>query len=150
MITMLLGGLWHGAAWGFVLWGGLHGLFLVVEHALRGRAPRLPVVARWAIVFHAVVLAWALFRAPTVGDAADVLGRLGAAGPATLWTAPVVLAVLVVLGGQLLPPRPLDALRVRVEALRPVALGVTLALVVLVAQATVPTQGVPPFIYFRF
>ena len=48
MLTMLLGGLWHGAAWGFVLWGGLHGAALVVEHALRGRSPRLPASWRWA------------------------------------------------------------------------------------------------------
>jgi alginate O-acetyltransferase complex protein AlgI len=150
LLTMLLGGLWHGAAWGFVLWGGLHGLFLVVEHALRGRGPRLPVLARWLVVFHAVVLAWAFFRAPSVGDAVDVLGRLVVAGPATLWTVPVVVAVLVVIGGQLLPPRPVDALRLRLETLRPVALAVGLTLVVVAVQATVPTDGVPPFIYFRF
>src|SRR5918998_2201611 len=63
MITMVLGGLWHGAAWGFVLWGALHGTCLVVEHGLRGRDLRLPAWLRWAIVFHVVVFGWILFRA---------------------------------------------------------------------------------------
>ena len=52
MITMLLGGLWHGAAWGFVLWGGLHGAALVFEHAVRGRGPRLPAVGGVAYYLH--------------------------------------------------------------------------------------------------
>ena len=46
MITMVLGGLWHGAAWGFVLWGALHGTCLVIEHQLRGsRAPAARLAA---------------------------------------------------------------------------------------------------------
>jgi D-alanyl-lipoteichoic acid acyltransferase DltB (MBOAT superfamily) len=150
MITMLLGGLWHGAAWGFVLWGGLHGAFLAAEHLLRGRGPQLPVLARWLIVFHAVVLAWVVFRAPDLGDAATVVSRLVEPGPATLWSTAAVLAVAAVIGLQLVPERPLDALRLRAERLSPVALGAGLALVIVAVQATVPTQGVPPFIYFRF
>jgi D-alanyl-lipoteichoic acid acyltransferase DltB (MBOAT superfamily) len=150
MITMLLGGLWHGAAWGFVLWGGLHGLFLVVEHQLRGRGWHVPAPVRWFVVFHAVVFAWVLFRAPGLGDARDVLARLGETGPTTLWTPAAVLAVLVVLGGQLLPERPVERARLALARLHPVALGATLALVIVFVQATVPTGGVPPFIYFRF
>jgi D-alanyl-lipoteichoic acid acyltransferase DltB (MBOAT superfamily) len=150
MITMLLGGLWHGAAWGFVLWGGLHGAYLAIEHVLRDRGVTAPVVVRWLIVFHAVVLAWVVFRAPDLGDAGTVLSRLVVPGEATLWTGAAVGAVAVVLGLQLLPARPLDAVRLRIERLNPVALGASLALVIVVVQATVPTQGVPPFIYFRF
>jgi D-alanyl-lipoteichoic acid acyltransferase DltB (MBOAT superfamily) len=80
MLTMLLGGLWHGAAWTFVLWGGLHGLYLVVHHgwrALRGERP----ANRWShvLTFLAVVLAWVLFRAPDVATAADIYGALAGA-----------------------------------------------------------------------
>src|SRR3954453_14547877 len=57
MITMLLGGLWHGAAWGFVLWGALHGLYLVAERPLRDRV-HAPAWLRWLIVLNLVVLAW--------------------------------------------------------------------------------------------
>src|SRR3954447_3967173 len=75
MITMLLGGLWHGAAWGFVLWGGLHGAYLVVERVLRGRVDA-PAWLRWLIVLNLVVLAWIPFRAPDLSIARAFAGRL--------------------------------------------------------------------------
>ena len=71
MIVMLLGGLWHGADWAFVLWGGLHGSYLIVNHgyrklaektALRAIAPAISFVA-WPLTFLAVALAWVPFRA---------------------------------------------------------------------------------------
>src|SRR5262249_13242388 len=79
MLTMLLGGLWHGAAWTFVVWGGLHGLFLVVEHALRARrtTPSAPTVAgdlvRIALTFTLVLVAWVFFRAASLHDAFTLL-----------------------------------------------------------------------------
>jgi alginate O-acetyltransferase complex protein AlgI len=149
MLTMLLGGLWHGAAWGFVLWGGLHGLGLVVERQLRGRF-YTPAWLRWAIVFNLVVLGWVLFRSENISLAGTFLSRLADPGPATLWTFPVLLAIGVTIGLQLLPPRPLDALRLRVAQLSPAALGVGLAVVTAFVGATVPSQAVPPFIYFQF
>lgn len=149
MITMVLGGLWHGAAWGFVLWGTLHGLGLVVERSLRGRIDA-PAWLRWAIVFNLVVFGWILFRAENLDVAATFISRLFVPGEATLW-APVTLAVVIgVIGFQLLPPAPLERLRLRVAALPDYALGFGLAAVVAVVGATVPSQGVPPFIYFQF
>src|SRR3954470_18278580 len=68
MITMTLGGLWHGAAWGFVLWGAIHGTCLVIDHQLRGRVSA-PVWLRWFVVLQVVVLAWIPFRAPDLGVA---------------------------------------------------------------------------------
>lgn len=149
MITMLLGGLWHGAAWGFVLWGAIHGGALVIERALRGRV-RMPAWLAWLITFHVVVLAWIPFRAPDLALAGTVMQRLFTPGPATLWTPGVVLAVVAVIGLQLLPERPLDALRARVERLHPVALGAVLALVIAIVGASVPGGAVPTFIYFQF
>jgi hypothetical protein len=91
MITMLLGGLWHGAGWTFVVWGGLHGFYLVVNHgwrALRGSVaterPRRtwwgPALSR-VVTFLAVVIAWVFFRA-TSFEAAFVMlkGMTGANG----------------------------------------------------------------------
>jgi D-alanyl-lipoteichoic acid acyltransferase DltB (MBOAT superfamily) len=149
MITMVLGGLWHGAAWGFVLWGTLHGLGLVVERFLRGRI-HAPAWLRWALVFNLVVFGWILFRAENLDLAGTFISRLVVPGEATLW-APVTLAVVVaVFAFQLLPPDPLERLRLRVAHLPDYALGFGLAAVVALVGATVPSQGVPPFIYFQF
>jgi len=151
MITMVLGGLWHGAAWTFVLWGAFHGAMLVTEHALAGRiGRRTPVWLRWAGTFAAVCFAWILFRSPDLDLFWTYLGRIVDPGPATLWTVPVLAMVVAVIGIQLLPPRPLERLQLRIERLRPLALAVALAIVILVVGATVPSQGVPPFIYFQF
>lgn len=74
MITMLVGGLWHGAAWTFVFWGGLHGVFLVVNYAWR-RLWRRPIDRWWSrliarvITFFSVALAWVWFRAETFDGA---------------------------------------------------------------------------------
>jgi alginate O-acetyltransferase complex protein AlgI len=96
MLTMLLGGLWHGAGWTYIVWGGLHGLYLVINHAwtharkslgwsANGRAWRL---AATALTFLAVVFAWVFFRAASLGDAQNIvaamLGINGVALPATI------------------------------------------------------------------
>ena len=124
MITMVLGGLWHGAAWTFVLWGAFHGAMLVTEHALDGRiGRRTPVWLRWAGTFLAVCFGWILFRSPDLDLFWTFLGRLVDPGPATLWTVPVVAMVVAVIGIQLLPPRPLERLQLRIERLQPLALA---------------------------
>jgi alginate O-acetyltransferase complex protein AlgI len=149
MITMVLGGLWHGAAWTFVLWGAFHGLGLVSEHALGGRI-RAPAWLKWLVTFHLIVFGWILFRSQSLSLVGTFLSRLFTPGRATLWTVPVVSAILVVVVLQLLPPRPLERFQVRLERLRPALLGAGLAVVIAFVGATVPSQGVPPFIYFRF
>ena len=70
---MLLGGLWHGAGWNFVLWGGLHGLYLMINHAWRGITGSVGIAKHWlthfisvAITFLAVMVAWIPFRASTL------------------------------------------------------------------------------------
>lgn len=71
MLTMLLGGLWHGAAWRFVLWGGLHGFYLVI-HGWSERLPlRVPLVLSWALTLFAVLMAWVPFRAAGFAQAMD-------------------------------------------------------------------------------
>ncbi|MEA2441225.1 MAG: alginate O-acetyltransferase complex protein AlgI, partial [Thermoleophilaceae bacterium] len=150
MITMVLGGLWHGAAWTFVLWGAFHGAGLCAEHALGQRWERVPVWLRWFLTFHLIVFGWILFRSQGLDVVGEYLSRLFTWGSPTLWTAPVLAAVAIVIGFQLLPPRPLDALRLRLERLSPAVMGAAMAALILIVAATVPSQGVPPFIYFRF
>ncbi|MEX1312310.1 MAG: MBOAT family O-acyltransferase [Candidatus Sulfomarinibacteraceae bacterium] len=76
MLTMLLGGLWHGASWNFVIWGGLHGVALVAHRFLTPHRPRLPAaigaVAGWAFTMWWVNLAWIFFRAADLGDAVSI------------------------------------------------------------------------------
>ncbi|MDP3937110.1 MAG: MBOAT family O-acyltransferase [Deltaproteobacteria bacterium] len=82
MLTMLLGGLWHGAAWNFVIWGGFHGLLLVAHRLLAAGRRRAERPLRWSdalrivLLFHAVCLLWIFFRANTFADASAVLHRL--------------------------------------------------------------------------
>ncbi|MCC6573903.1 MAG: MBOAT family protein [Planctomycetes bacterium] len=78
MLTMLLGGLWHGASWNFVLWGGLHGLFLIGERAVKfavGRRPlsRFSVFVLALITFHLICIAWVPFRASDFGHTLSML-----------------------------------------------------------------------------
>ena len=81
MITMLLGGLWHGAAWRFLLWGGLHGLFLVIHGFWARLGWRLPQPLAWGLTLLCVLLAWVPFRAPGWGAAMDFYaGLCGAHG----------------------------------------------------------------------
>src|SRR4051812_49123043 len=80
MITMLLGGLWHGAAWTFVVWGALHGLYLCINHAWSHLAPAasprwapLATFASCALTFLAVVVAWVFFRSDSLTTAVGIL-----------------------------------------------------------------------------
>ena len=71
-------------------------------------------------------------------------------GAPTLWTAPVLIAIGLVIGLQLLPDRSTETGEARLGRLSPAVLGAALGVVILFVAATVPSQGVPPFIYFRF
>jgi alginate O-acetyltransferase complex protein AlgI len=72
-LTMLLGGLWHGAGWTFVIWGALHGLYLVINHTWRNAGRQLPGPVAWVLTFLSVIVAWVFFRAHSVHDALAIL-----------------------------------------------------------------------------
>ncbi len=152
MITMLLGGLWHGASWTFVLWGGIHGVGLSAERWIRERHSRvrIPAWVAWVVTFNVVCVAWVFFRAPDLATAFDILGGLGLSGPSPLVTLPLVLLVVASVAIQLLPPdwwRQAEAWFVA----RPVVVqGLAVGALIVVADAAVGQQGVAPFIYFQF
>src|SRR5262249_43992995 len=82
LVTMLLGGLWHGANWTFIVWGGLHGVYLVVNHfwryitagmGLPRRFPKMYAGGAWAMTLLAIVVGWVFFRSESVADATKVL-----------------------------------------------------------------------------
>jgi alginate O-acetyltransferase complex protein AlgI len=152
MLTMLLGGLWHGAAWTFVIWGGIHGSALSAERWLREhpRAPRVPAWLGWLVTFHVVCLAWVFFRAPDLATAFDLLGRVGASGPSPLVTLPLVILTVAAIAGQAVPSGAWRRAEAWLVARPAVTQGVALGLVVVAADAAVGQQGVAPFIYYRF
>lgn len=77
LLTMLLGGLWHGAGWTFVVWGALHGFYLVVNHQWRRLGCALPAFASWLLTFLCVTVAWVFFRADNLSDALHFVAALG-------------------------------------------------------------------------
>lgn len=158
MITMLLGGLWHGAAWTFVIWGALHGFYLIV-HRLWSAIGWTPVLRlrqakpwRWMsqlLLFHAVCLGWVFFRSPSFGIAFAVLGRLAVPGACTLAAVPVMLALVVGLFAQFQPLRWRKALEFELGRWPAMARGAAFATAIFAIEVLGPS-GVAPFIYFRF
>lgn len=84
LTTMILGGLWHGAGWGFVIWGALHGSYLIMNHILRRfTAPvhttwgyRIWHFGGWSLTFSGVVFGWVFFRATTLDGALEMTGAM--------------------------------------------------------------------------
>ena len=111
MATMLIGGLWHGASWNFVIWGGLHGLFLVINHGwgmlvATGRLGAFTASAAWrvigwALTMAAVMLAWVFFRAVTLNGALAMLAALAGlqGGKAEPRLALDLVAIAILAGG---------------------------------------------------
>jgi alginate O-acetyltransferase complex protein AlgI len=155
--TMLLGGLWHGASWTFVAWGGLHGLYLAAERGLRARFPHyrpgpLMFVALGVLTYALVNLTWVFFRAKTFGKAwlvlSGMLGRNAQAKP--ILATPSLVFVTAIVGGivlthWLMRSRTLESVVARTPA---AALSAVLAVM---AFAIVAAQGSGnAFIYFQF
>ena len=147
-LTMLLGGLWHGAAWTFVLWGALHGLGLLIE---RRFGLRLPGAVARLVTFHFVCFGWILFRADSLAGAGDVLRRLFGA-----WTVEstrltwVPVALIVAMLATHFWPRAVGERGIAAASHLPVLVaGMAFAFWLLVIEQFGP-EGVAPFIYFQF
>jgi len=158
MLTMLIGGLWHGAGWTFVAWGAIHGTALVGERWWRERPgfverPSTPLrrARQRFLTFQIVCFGWIFFRADSFADAWDVIVRLftawGESSP--LVTGGVLLAIAVGIGSQYLPHRLPLAIMARFSRLPVPAQAAVLSLALLVTHAMGP-EGVAPFIYFQF
>jgi D-alanyl-lipoteichoic acid acyltransferase DltB (MBOAT superfamily) len=154
LLTMVLGGIWHGANWTFLCWGALHGAALAAERLVPGlRNPPSSAAAailRWAITFHVVVACFVLFRAPDLATAGAMAARLlDWATPAETSTIRLVLLAGLGIGLHFLPG---DA-RLRIErllaGLHPLALGALAGCAAVLVLAAAP-EGVAPFIYFQF
>ncbi|HXY26741.1 MAG TPA: hypothetical protein VEH82_00500, partial [Acidimicrobiales bacterium] len=161
MITMVLGGLWHGAAWTFVAWGALQGIGQSVGHLRRhSRAHRgLPAVAEGPVrvwvqrffTFQFVCLGWVFFNAAGLSQAFAVLGRVlsGWGEPSPLVTPLLVAVVLGTIALQYVPPDAVARLQAAFSRQR-ASVQVGILGFALLGVTTFGPVGVAPFIYYRF
>ncbi len=159
MLTMLLGGLWHGAAWNFIIWGVWHGLLLCVHRVWDDywsarnddawRYTKAWLICSRLMLFHAVCLSWIFFRATDFDGALAVINQLFVGA----WSADLPLGMLICvglgIGMQYIPER--FFLRLQYQAMQiPVwALGALFALALMVIEVLGPSAPAP-FIYFQF
>jgi alginate O-acetyltransferase complex protein AlgI len=174
MLTMLLGGLWHGASWSFLLWGGLHGALLVTNRVwamtpLRQRLASLTGVPAllWrsacvVLTFHCVCLAWCFFRLTVWSESLVCVKKwfvfqadkmfVGATADASLWLLLAVYGLAALLAHRM--GRLDDVVAGAVPAWRtPLARGFVwgfAATLLLLAVLLSPGGEKPPFIYFQF
>ena len=153
---MVLGGLWHGAGWTFLIWGLLHGVGLVVGRIIRERrwgvvpAGSLARCVRVVITFHLVCVGWVFFRAVDLDRALEVFGALGGS-----WTsAPsvdggVVALLLLGMALQFVPRGRADGAW-RALGRAPVLIQAAAVLVAILGIDLLGPDGVAPFIYFAF
>jgi alginate O-acetyltransferase complex protein AlgI len=155
MITMLLGGLWHGARWNFVIWGALHGAALCAERILRRRAPaprpgRVGVLARWLATMAVVLLGWVFFRAPTLAGAmAFLTGLLGGNAEGARVISPQILAATALMAMAIVHRCDSVEIVPRLMAARP-ATRLAVYAGLLTAVACLGATDASPFIYFQF
>lgn len=172
LIVFLVSGLWHGAGWTFLVWGGLHGLGQILERAWGNGREKLPKLLRWVLTFAFVNAAWVFFRAPGVSQAltllktavtadfrppadwlmADVFAKeaeaFGMVFPALrAWTAPALTYGLFAVA-LLTALWPRNAVR-QMDAFKPVPWRAA-ALALLTAWSVLSFTGVTTFIYSNF
>ena len=154
MIVMIVAGLWHGAAFGFLFWGFLHGLFLILDKRFNKQKPASRIRAfaanslSWVVTQTCIFFAWIFFRNPDMGDAFTVIGFIlnRSAGTFEISDALLVLLVLILTIS-------LDLLEVhasqRIRHLNSLFKGSLLG-VLLVVVFIMKSSSVIPFIYFRY
>ncbi|HXF47127.1 MAG TPA: MBOAT family O-acyltransferase [Burkholderiaceae bacterium] len=158
MLTMLLGGLWHGASWNFVIWGGLHGLYLIAERVLNRALGAWHIWRTWlarvalcALTFGGVCFAWVFFRAPSLQRSLDILrGLLPDAERQVFVSQADVLITATVMAGLLTAHWMLrDSTLEHVTSRIPVWVRVPVLALMLLAIFLSPGED-RAFIYFQF
>ncbi len=146
LLVMLLGGLWHGAAWTFVIWGAYHGFLLVGYQSVRARWDAMNTWVQRGAMFLLAVIGWVIFRAPTLGDAKTVylaMLNVGALAGAVA-TLPLLAALAVVIAFTMLAT-PTGQMRLRFTTPRAIGVAALLLAAILGVGA-----GSSPFLYYQF
>jgi alginate O-acetyltransferase complex protein AlgI len=157
VVTMLLGGLWHGVTWTFAIWGLLHGTALAATRAWfvrRGRSRRPVSPLRHALAvfgtYQFVCLTWIFFRAASVPDALTILGRIGSLTVGFENLSPLLAAALLLAAGAIFVRKQWYALAMEAFAERPFYVHAAALLAIAVAIQFLGGLGNAPFVYSRF
>jgi D-alanyl-lipoteichoic acid acyltransferase DltB (MBOAT superfamily) len=151
--VMALAGLWHGANWTFVAWGGFWGLYLLIWRIGSEHFLRLPVAVRWAVHIGVVMVLWVFFRAPDIAFAFGYISRMFSFDLPSGWP-PATIAVASGCAGLMLLHWAESFLQTRRSLLiirrwsNPVTIGAMAGLCILLLLF--PNHDINPFIYFRF
>jgi len=152
LATMLLGGLWHGAAWTFVIWGGIHGVFIAIEHLMEKAGIDLSAIPKWLknlFVIHLVGIAWIFFRAPDFNRAGDVIAGFVQMGDWTILVNNPLVPILVL--GTFLLHRKDSVMNIRSFSERtPSSMIITLSIMLILICSALSINNPSAFIYFDF
>ena len=156
MLTMLLGGLWHGASWNFVIWGGVHGAWLALERGVLSRlalwkSQAWPARAlRWCITFQVVCLAWVFFRSKTFAGSAAMFANLVPTSPRG-FDASRHIGFALLLAAMLLAHLAGGTIGTKERLMRAGTLAYACVMAAILAMIVLFTPHTSvPFIYFQF
>jgi alginate O-acetyltransferase complex protein AlgI len=147
MLTMLIGGLWHGANWTFVVWGAYHGMLLAVHRRFAAQWDAAPKVVRQLFMFVLAIVGWVFFRATTFSMAATIIHTMFTPTIGTLVAQPQFAAIVILISAwwAMIGPNVFEMphrFTVRQRAIATVAFAVSLALIMGTRNS--------PFLYFQF
>jgi alginate O-acetyltransferase complex protein AlgI len=163
MITMLLGGLWHGASWRFIIWGALHGAALSIHKMFRewqgeekaGPPSKLSALFNVFVTFHFICFCWIFFRASSMQAAGDMIGQiLHQLNPQIFFDfisgyKAVVLLMAIGYGLHFMPARSETAFQ-KIVTDMPLALKAAWMVVIIMLMIQTKSAEIQPFIYFQF
>jgi len=161
-LVFLFSGLWHGAAWNFVVWGAYHGFFLVIDKVFWLRiSQKLPSIVNTAITFIIVLFGWVLFRAASLSEAVYFSKvMLGLASPTVALDIPsavlidnrAIFIMVIAFTLSFVPKFQIEPISVRIPqgAFGLVTKGAAVAILLILSTSFMASRGYTPFLYFRF
>lgn len=154
-ITMLLGGLWHGAAWNFLLWGSFHGLGLIVERFISGffslqKSSRLRRYLMIFLIFHFVCFTWIFFRAESFDIAISFISAFSNWHIPTTLISPFIITMIVFgISIHFMPSQSFSRIETIFNRQSIIVQGIIIGIVIVAIDAF-GMEGIAPFIYFQF
>ena len=149
MLTMLIGGLWHGANWTFVVWGAYHGALLIAYQANREHWDRVPPLLAQGVMFLAALLGWVFFRSHTFEMASTLLGKMFTPTAGAMSSDPTTFVIFIVIAAALSMRGP-NAFDFHKEFKLTWWRGAGMATAFGVALALIAGGRESPFLYFQF